>query len=182
MRQHLPTEADIDAWPAHPNARRRVLVSHCLLGAQGIDGSSCASSISGSSVFFSEQGLRKRLDVSLDLVADATYLLDRLPGGIGKVPVELALPWIDRAGVSTAHRDNHVGTLCHVVKDSLGRSPEISPSPRRSMKAAAICGRPALCVQRKRTAGLLTSTEPSDLFDRVAMAWQTFCAAPPRPK
>ena len=55
-----------------------------------------------------------------DLVADGSYLVDWLAGGIGEIPVQVALARVDRAGVAAAHGDDGVGLADRLVREWLG--------------------------------------------------------------
>ncbi|MFK4112044.1 hypothetical protein [Streptomyces sp. NPDC002176] len=57
-------------------------------------------------------------DALLDRVADRTNGVDTLPGRIGQLPVEAALPGKDGTGVAAAHRDHDVGRLLGVEVES----------------------------------------------------------------
>ncbi|MFJ4007827.1 hypothetical protein ACIPWL_30900 [Streptomyces sp. NPDC090023] len=50
--------------------------------------------------------------------ADRTNGVDTLPGRIGQLPVEVALPGKDGTGVAAAHRDHDVGRLLGVEVES----------------------------------------------------------------
>src|SRR5206468_606067 len=56
---------------------------------------------------------------AVDLVPDGADLLDRLPGGIGELPVEVPLPWIDGARVAAAHGDHDVDVPRELVGENL---------------------------------------------------------------
>ena len=60
------------------------------------------------------------LNSAVDLVADRTNGLDALTGGVGEVPVEVALARIERALVTATHRDHDVGSLDRGVVKTLG--------------------------------------------------------------
>ena len=117
-------------------------------------------------------------DPPLDLVAELAYALERLAGWILEAPVDVGLARQDGADVAAAHRDDDVrpgrvglrlelarrpvgevvADLGHRLDDLrvqrlLGAAPgraDLVP-PARSRKACAICERPALPMQRKRT-------------------------------
>src|SRR5207253_3561230 len=63
-----------------------------------------------------------------DLVARGSDDLDRHPGGIRKVPVQVALARQDRARVSTAHRHDEVGPF-DVLTVELVRNPALEIDP-----------------------------------------------------
>jgi len=72
------------------------------------------------------------------VVADRPDLLDPQPGGVGKLPVEVALAGIDEAGVAAAHGDDHVGGCHDVVAQRLGELFDRSrPISERVGKASA---------------------------------------------
>ena len=48
------------------------------------------------------------MDPTVDVVDDGSYLLDALAGRVGELPVEVLLAGVYGAGVSAAHRDDHV--------------------------------------------------------------------------
>src|SRR5215475_8630887 len=62
----------------------------------------------------------QRLDATADVIANRADLLDREPGRIGQVPVEITLAGVDRAGVAAAHGDHNVGSLHLVSSKWLG--------------------------------------------------------------
>ena len=55
------------------------------------------------------QLVEEMADATLDLVADRSDLVDGPAGGILQLPLLVALPGKDRAGVAAAHRDDDVG-------------------------------------------------------------------------
>src|SRR4051812_49242738 len=56
------------------------------------------------------------LDAALDVVPDRSDRVDASTGRVVERPVLVALAGEDRAGVTTAHRDDHIG-----LPDGLGR-------------------------------------------------------------
>src|SRR5690625_1517089 len=67
-----------------------------------------------------DQILDEVLDTCLDLVADRSYVGDRLACGVVELPVEVLPAGVDRAGVATAHGDDDVGGAYDVVGQRFG--------------------------------------------------------------
>ena len=84
--------------------RHVVLDEWCSVGgsAYGTDRSARPGRWRGSE--FSEQVA----DACVDVVADGPDLVEGLTGGVGELPLEVALAGEDRAGVSSAHGDHDV--------------------------------------------------------------------------
>src|ERR1035437_7429963 len=59
-------------------------------------------------------------DAGLDVVTDRPDHLDGLAGRVGNIPVFVAFAGQDRAGATTAHRDDHVGGMEAVVGQRFG--------------------------------------------------------------
>src|SRR5664280_804086 len=59
-------------------------------------------------------------DAGLDVVSDRPDHLDGLAGRVGDIPVFVAFAGEDRAGVTAAHRDDHVGGADDVVCQGFG--------------------------------------------------------------
>src|SRR4029453_9181024 len=55
-----------------------------------------------------DQRAKELLDAGVDVVADAADDLDRLAGRVLELPVLIALARVDRAGIPTAHGDDHI--------------------------------------------------------------------------
>src|SRR5581483_9081439 len=72
--------------------------------------------VNGLGVEFGEQ----LFDPGADVVADCTDNLDGLAGGVGELPVLVALAGKDRAGVTTAHGDDDIAFLGGGVVELLG--------------------------------------------------------------
>jgi hypothetical protein len=78
----------------------------------------CAGSCAGAQ----ELG-EKAADSRFDLVPDRAYLLEILTGRVIQLPILIPLAWIERAGVSAAHRDDHVRLANGAVGKRLRRRP-----------------------------------------------------------
>jgi len=61
------------------------------------------------------------LDETLYFVSYETYLVDASARGVDEVPVQVALPGVDRAGVSAAHGDDDIGVESHLHGQFAGR-------------------------------------------------------------
>ena len=62
--------------------------------------------------------MNKLLDSTADLVADRSYDVDYLAGGVVEGPIFVALTRVEGTGVAAAHRDHDVGGLhCFGSKD-----------------------------------------------------------------
>jgi hypothetical protein len=66
------------------------------------------------------QLVEQHAGASVDLLDDGPDLLDGLAGGVGEVPVEVALARVDRTGVTAAHGDDDVGAASRLVGERLG--------------------------------------------------------------
>src|ERR1035437_588002 len=67
----------------------------------------------------SHQLREQRLDAVVNLVADPAHRRERFAGRIFEVPVQVALAWIERAGIAAAHGDDHVRSPDHLVGERL---------------------------------------------------------------
>src|SRR6266581_3873045 len=67
------------------------------------------------------QLVQKRRYPPAYLVADLADLLDALARGIRKLPIQIALARVDRAGVATAHRHDDVRRPHELVGQRLGK-------------------------------------------------------------
>ena len=73
----------------------------------------------------------------LDLVSDRADVVERLPGRVVELPVEVPLAGVERAGVAAAHRDHDVGRAHELVgraasgTPARGRGRPRSSRPRR---------------------------------------------------
>src|SRR6188474_2822084 len=56
-----------------------------------------------------------------DLVADRSDGVDALTGGVVELPILVAFPGVERAGVAASHRDDDVGFLHGFIGEDLGR-------------------------------------------------------------
>ena len=59
-------------------------------------------------------------DSPIDLIANDPDLFQRLASRVSKIPVDVALTRIDRAGIATPHGDHDVGSPSHLIGQSLG--------------------------------------------------------------
>src|SRR4029453_17461027 len=72
---------------------------------------------------FGDEFSEELLNPAVDLVADAADDLDGLAGGVLELPVLIALARIDRAGIATAHGDDHIRGLDRGLGERLGELP-----------------------------------------------------------
>src|SRR4051794_34390621 len=79
---------------------------HCAAGA-----ADALSTPSGGLRPLGRELLDEPSDTDGDLVADPAHAVEVEAGGVLELPVLVALPRVDRAGVAAAHRDHHVGGL-----------------------------------------------------------------------
>lgn len=92
------------------------------------------------------------------MLADGTDFGQCLAGGVGQRPIEAALTRVDRAGVSAAHGDDHIGATNPVLGQRLGGCAERS----RPISVMAVI-----------TAGLIywAGAEPAERTCTRAVAW-----------
>ena len=76
----------------------------------------CDTSLTGDG----EQFCQKAPDPGVYVVDDRPDIIDGQSGRIPQLPIEVALSWIVRAGVTTAHGDNDVGGFGVLFAERLG--------------------------------------------------------------
>src|SRR5260370_25860076 len=75
-----------------------------------------------------DQLAEELLDTDVDLFPDSAHRLQILAGRIVQLPVFISFAWIDRAGVTAAHRYHHVGRADVIVRQRFGKlSADVEP-------------------------------------------------------
>ena len=77
------------------------------------------------------------LNSSFNLVADRADRIDGLPGGVGQVPILVALAREERAGIATAHRHDDIGGLRRSRRSTASGARPVMSIPTSAMPATA---------------------------------------------